>query len=91
MTTSWACGKSRSTSTRSPLKKAISWFLYTDGIVEAKNANNEDYTVSRLNRLVSSTAERASRRSCASASTTTRAFREKDTDDITFIALQKKA
>jgi sigma-B regulation protein RsbU (phosphoserine phosphatase) len=74
-----------------PFEKGDFLVLYTDGIVEAKNAHNEDYTVSRLNRLVSSAAERGVAEVVRICLGDYQDFREKDTDDITFIALQKKA
>ncbi len=74
-----------------PFEKGDFLVLYTDGIVEAKNVNNEDYTVSRLNRLVSSTAEKGVEEVLRVCLGDYQSFREKDTDDITFIALQKKA
>ena len=74
-----------------PFEKGDFLVLYTDGIVEAKNANNEDYTVSRLNRLVSSTAEKGVEEVLRVCLDDYQSFRQKDTDDITFIALQKKA
>lgn len=74
-----------------PFEKGDFLVLYTDGIVEAKNANDEDYTVSRLNRLVSSTAEKGVEEVLRVCLDDYQSFREKDTDDITFIALQKKA
>ena len=74
-----------------PFEKGDFLVLYTDGIVEAKNANNEDYTVSRLNHLVSSTAEKGVEEVLRVCLDDYQSFRQKDTDDITFIALQKKA
>jgi sigma-B regulation protein RsbU (phosphoserine phosphatase) len=74
-----------------PFEKGDFLVLYTDGIVEAKNAKKEDYTVSRLNRLVSSTAEKGVAEVLRICLGDYQSFREKDTDDITFIALQKKA
>ena len=73
-----------------PFEKGDFLVLYTDGIVEAKNASNEDYTVSRLNRLASSTAEKGVAEVVRGCLEDYQNFREKDTDDITFIAVQKK-
>ena len=73
-----------------PFEKGDFLVLYTDGMVEAKNAKNEDYTVSRLNRLVSLNAEKEAAEVLRICLGDYQSFRERDTDDITFIALRKK-
>lgn len=74
-----------------PFEKGDFLALYTDGIVEAKNASNQDYTVSRLNRLISANAEKGAAEVLRVCMDDYQSFREKDTDDITLIALRRKA
>jgi sigma-B regulation protein RsbU (phosphoserine phosphatase) len=74
-----------------PFEKGDFLVLYTDGIVESKNAQDEDYTVSRLNKLVSTNEGKGADEVLRICLEDYRAFRAKDTDDITFIALKKKA
>jgi sigma-B regulation protein RsbU (phosphoserine phosphatase) len=74
-----------------PFEKGDFMVLYTDGIVESKNARNEDYTVSRLNGLVSAHAPKGVGEVLRVCLEDYQSFREKDTDDVTLIALRKKA
>ncbi len=74
-----------------PFERGDLLVMYTDGIVESKNARNEDYTVTRLNKLVSANAGKGVEEVLRICLDDYQAFRTKDTDDITLIALKKKA
>ena len=74
-----------------PFEKGDFLVLYTDVMIEAKNTRDEDYTVSRLNELVSANEGESVDVVLQICLEDYQAFRAKDSDDITFIALKKKA
>ncbi len=63
--------------------------LYTDGMVEAQNAEGSDYSVARLNGLVRKNRELATDDIVRICVEDYRSFRVQDSDDITLIVMRK--
>ena len=76
--------------THYPFNQLSRMFLYTDGVYEAKNPNGEEFTVDRLQQLVSTWTEQSAAEIVTSVSGTIDAFTDncpKD-DDLTLIAIE---
>ncbi len=73
-----------------PFKKNDVLVLYTDGMVEAQNDKNEDYSVKRLNQMIIKNAGKPVKDILKLCLNDYRNFRSKDSDDITLIILRKK-
>jgi sigma-B regulation protein RsbU (phosphoserine phosphatase) len=65
--------------------------MYTDGMVEAQNKANEDYTVNRLNQLILDSHDKTPKEILEIVLEDYESFRSKDTDDITLIVMRRKA
>lgn len=65
--------------------------LYTDGMVEAQNAQGQDYTVRRLNDLVKRHRERPVQEIVDTIVADYQGFRDRDSDDITLLVMRKTA
>jgi len=64
--------------------------LYTDGIIESQNENNEDYTVARLQELIINNAKKPVQEILSRCIDDYQNFRKCDTDDITLFIIRKK-
>ncbi|MBA7613828.1 Phosphoserine phosphatase RsbP [subsurface metagenome] len=73
-----------------PFKKGDILVLYTDGMIEAQNERNEDYSVKRLNDLIANNFKKPVKDILNLCLEDYRNFRYKDTDDITLVILRKK-
>lgn len=65
--------------------------LYTDGMVEAQNDKNEDYSVSRLTGLVKKNIHKPVQDILDRCIKDYQEFRKEDADDITLLILRKKS
>ncbi len=65
--------------------------MYTDGLVEAKNAAGEDYSTRRLNALIQRHASEPVGDIVRRCVDDYHAFRRSDTDDVTLIVLRRRA
>jgi sigma-B regulation protein RsbU (phosphoserine phosphatase) len=73
-----------------PFKKGGLLAMYTDGMVEAQNDKGEDYTVQRLNNLITKNAKKPVKEIVDLCVEDYTKFRSKDSDDITLLILRKK-
>jgi sigma-B regulation protein RsbU (phosphoserine phosphatase) len=64
--------------------------LYTDGIVEAQNKKNEDYTVARLKKMIIDNAKKPVQDMMKVCIDDYLSFRTSDSDDITLFIIRKK-
>jgi sigma-B regulation protein RsbU (phosphoserine phosphatase) len=73
-----------------PFRKGDLLAMYTDGMVEAQNDKGEDYTVGRLNNLITKNAKKPVKEIVDLCVEDYTKFRSKDSDDITLLILRKK-
>ncbi|MCK5347162.1 MAG: SpoIIE family protein phosphatase, partial [Candidatus Heimdallarchaeota archaeon] len=73
-----------------PFKKGDILALYTDGMIEAQNTEKEDYTVSRLNKMITDNAKKPIKDILEICKQDYQNFRSHDSDDITLIIMRKK-
>ncbi len=64
--------------------------LFTDGIVEARDANGRAYTTQRLHRLVQQHGQRSPQEIVDAVLADYEEFRERDTDDVTLLVMRKR-
>ncbi len=74
-----------------PFTKGDVLVLYTDGMVEAQNQKNEDYTVTRLKKLVVGNVKKPVTDIVKICMEDYENFRKIDSDDITLLIMRKKA
>lgn len=74
-----------------PFNRGDLLVLYTDGIVEAQNENNEDYSVSRLVDLIHDNSSLPVQDILDRCIEDYQGFRKEDTDDITLLIMRKKS
>jgi sigma-B regulation protein RsbU (phosphoserine phosphatase) len=74
-----------------PFTKGDILVLYTDGMIEAQNQKNEDYTVTRLKKLVVSNVKKPVKDILKICMEDYEKFRKNDSDDITLLIMRKKA
>ena len=72
-----------------PFKTGDVLALYTDGMVEAQDAEGRDYTVRRVNSLVEQHRDRPVQEIVDACVADYQAFRGRDSDDITLMVLRK--
>ena len=79
--------------TRYPFDASSKMFLYTDGVYEAKNPQGEEFTVERLQKLVSDATEQSAAKLIAYISEAIDGFTGTypKEDDITLIAIEVAA
>jgi sigma-B regulation protein RsbU (phosphoserine phosphatase) len=65
--------------------------LYTDGIIEAQNQKNEDYTMARLQKLIVNNSKKSVQGMMNMCIDDYQSFRKSDSDDITLLIIRKKA
>jgi sigma-B regulation protein RsbU (phosphoserine phosphatase) len=73
-----------------PFKKNDLLVLYTDGIIEAQNKKNEDYSVLRLKNLITKNVRKSVEDILSICVEDYQNFRREDADDITLIIIRKK-
>lgn len=64
--------------------------LYTDGIVEARDAGGRPYTTQRLHRLIGEHRDREPQQIVDAVVSDYEAFRARDSDDITLLVMRKR-
>lgn len=73
-----------------PFTRGDLMVLYTDGIVEAQNEKNEDYTVLRLKKIIMENADKSVDDLLTLCLKDYQEFRNTDSDDLTLLILRKK-
>ena len=73
-----------------PFEKDDLLILYTDGMVEAQNKNQQDYSMARLNNLIIENQSKNVNELLKLCLQDYENFRDKDSDDITLIIARKK-
>jgi len=73
-----------------PFKKGAILAVYTDGMVEAQNSEQEDYSVRRLNELIVKNAKKPAKTIVELCVEDYQKFRANDTDDITLMIMRKQ-
>jgi len=73
-----------------PFSKDDILVLYTDGMIEAQNDRNEDYTIARLKQMVINNTDKHVDDILKLCLNDYQNFRSKDSDDITLLILRKR-
>lgn len=65
-------------------------FLYTDGVIEIKNKNNEQYDIHNLTRFLKQHADRSTKEIKLALLSELNRFKDRQLDDITFLIMRKE-